>query len=72
MRLGNTAPFKEILQQWQAIDNTVSDLTGPRFKPQTSHSRDENLISRPTNRYKVFIRYCYVIHQCENFVIGTY
>ena len=25
-------------QCWQAVGNTVSDLTGPRFKPQTSRS----------------------------------
>ena len=29
----NTAPFKETLQQWQAVGNTESDLTAVRFEP---------------------------------------
>ena len=29
-----------MLQRWQAVDNVVSDLTEPRFEPQTSRSRD--------------------------------
>ena len=33
LRSGNTAPFEEMLQQWRAIGNTLSDLTGRRFKP---------------------------------------
>ena len=35
--------FEEMSQQWQAIGNTVSDLTGPRFAPQTSRSRNEHV-----------------------------
>ena len=27
LHLGNAAPFKEMLQQWRAIANTMSDLT---------------------------------------------
>ena len=50
LRPGNTAPFKEISQRWQAVGNTVSDLTGPRFEPQTSRSRDERVTARPTDR----------------------
>ena len=36
---------------------TVSDLTGPRFEPQTSRSRDERVTARPIGRfsYKVII-----------------
>ena len=30
---GNTAPFEEKPQQWRAVRNTVSDLTGPKFEP---------------------------------------
>ena len=30
--LGKTALFEEMPQKWQAIGNTVSDLTGPRFE----------------------------------------
>ena len=39
----------EMLQRWRAVGNTVSDLTGPRFKPQTC-SRDECVTARPTGR----------------------
>ena len=44
LRPGNTAPFQEMSQRWRAVGNTVSDLTGPRFEPQTSRSRDENAL----------------------------
>ena len=27
----NTAPFKEMRQQWRAVGNTMPNLTGPRF-----------------------------------------
>ena len=50
LRPGNTASFKEMSQRWQAIGNTVLDLTGPRFEPQTSRSRDEGVTARPTGR----------------------
>ena len=43
LRPGNTAPSKEMSQRWRAVGNTVSDLTGPRFEPQTSRSRDERV-----------------------------
>ena len=39
--LGNTAPFEEMSQRWQALGNTVPDLTGPRFEPQTYRFEDE-------------------------------
>ena len=50
LRPGNTAPFEEMSQWWRAVDNTVSDLTGPRFEAQTSRSRDERVTARPTGR----------------------
>ena len=31
-------------QWWRAVGNTVSDLTGPRFEPQTSRTRKERVI----------------------------
>ena len=40
---GNPASFEETSLRWRAIVNTVSDLTGPRFEPQTSRSRDERV-----------------------------
>ena len=33
---GNTAPFKKMLQRWQAVGSTVSDLTDPELEPQAS------------------------------------
>ena len=30
-------------QRWQALGNTVSDLIGPRFEPQTSRSETNAL-----------------------------
>ena len=50
LRPGNTVPFEEMSQQWQAIGNTVSDLTDPRFEPQTYRSREERVTARPTGR----------------------
>ena len=43
LRPGNTTSFEEMSQQWRAVGNTVSDLTGPRFESQTSRSRDERV-----------------------------
>ena len=37
----NIAPFEEMLQRWQAIGNTVSNLTGLISEPQTFRFRDE-------------------------------
>ena len=54
LRPRNTAPFEEMLQRWQAVGNTVSDLTGPRFKLQTSRSRDERVSARPTGLCTLF------------------
>ena len=39
-----------MLQRWRAVGNTVFDLTGPRFEPSTSHSRDERITARPIYR----------------------
>ena len=39
-----------MLPQWRVVGNTVFGLTGPRFKPQTSRSRDERVSARPTAR----------------------
>ena len=51
LRPGNTAPFEEMLQRWRAVGNTAFDFIGPRFEPQTSRSRDERVIARPTGPY---------------------
>ena len=50
LRPGSKPSFKEMSQRWRAIGNTVSDLTGPRFEPRTSRSRDKRITARPTNR----------------------
>ena len=56
LRPGNTAPFEEMSQRWRAVGNTVSDLTGPRFEPQTSRSRDERVTARPSGRLINYIK----------------
>ena len=38
--------FEEMSHRRQAVANTPSDLTGSRFKPQTSRSRDEHVTAR--------------------------
>ena len=48
LRPGNTTPFEAMSQQRRAVGNTVSDLTGPRFKPQASSYRDERVLARST------------------------
>ena len=37
--------------RWRAVVNTVSGLTGPRFEPQTSLSREELVTAQPTGRF---------------------
>ena len=55
---GNTAPFEKMLQRWRAVDNTVSDLTGLIFEPQTSRSRDKCVTARPTGWYRAVACSC--------------
>ena len=50
LRPRNTALFEEMSRRWLAVGNAVSDLTGPRYEPQTSRSRDKRVIARPTVR----------------------
>ena len=64
---GNTALFEVMSQRWRAIDNTVSDLTGVRFEPQTSHSRDESVtagmvlfLMSYTHKYGIFFQQIYI------------
>ena len=54
---GNTAPFEEMSQRWRTVGNTASNLTGPRFEPQTSRSRDERVTARPTERGELLDRW---------------
>ena len=44
--------FEEMWQRWRAFGSTVSDLTGSKFKPQTSRSRDERVTARTTGLYE--------------------
>ena len=37
-------------QRWRAVGNTVSDLTGPRFQPQTSSAENERVAAQSTVR----------------------
>ena len=48
LRPGYTGSFKETLQRWRVVGNITFHLIGPRFGPQTSHSRDECVTARPT------------------------
>ena len=41
LRSGNTTPFEEMSQRWQEVGNNVSDLTCPKFEPETFRSKDE-------------------------------
>ena len=60
---GNIGPFEEMSQRWRAVGNTMSNLTGPRFDPQTSRFRDERVTARPTNfRIYLVITVATVIH----------
>ena len=43
-----TAPFEEM--RWRAVGLTVSNLTGLKFKPQISYSKDELVTVRLTMR----------------------
>ena len=43
LRPGNKAPFEDILQRWRVVGNIVSNLTGARFEPQASRTRNENV-----------------------------
>ena len=49
---GNSASFEEMLHLWQAFDNTVPNLTGLRFDPQTYRSGDERVTAGPTGLLK--------------------
>ena len=51
LRQNNRASFEEISKRWQAVGNTASSLTAPRFEPQTSRSKDERVI--PLNQLAV-------------------
>ena len=57
LRSSNTTSFKEMLQRWRAVGNTVSDLTGPRFEPQTSRLRNERVTARPTGRLSFHLKF---------------
>ena len=46
----STVLFKEMLKRWCAVGNIASDLTGPRFEPHTSLSRDQRVTAGPPGR----------------------
>ena len=48
MGADSTTCFEEMSQRWRTVGDTVFDLTGPRFEPYTSRSRDERVTARPT------------------------
>ena len=53
LRPGKAASFEEMSQRWRAVGSTVSDLTGPRFEPQTSRFSNERVTARPTGRLQL-------------------
>ena len=42
-----------MLPRWRAVENTESEMPGPRFEPQTSCSRDERIVAQLTGRCSV-------------------
>ena len=52
----NTAPFEEKLQRWRAVGNTMSDLIGLGFEPQSFRFTDERVTAQPTGRLSLQIR----------------
>ena len=48
---GYSGSLECISQRWRSVGKSVSDLTGPRFKPQTSRSRHERVTTRPTGQW---------------------
>ena len=70
LRPGNTASFEEMLQRWQAVGNTASDLTGPRFESRTSGSERNRYHS--TNWLLCYncLYYCVLPHySCNVFIL---
>ena len=65
LRPDNTAPFEEMLQQWRAVGNSASDLTGTRFEPQTSRSWDERVTTQPTARLQKLFKYVQLRFESE-------
>ena len=63
---GNTAPFGIMLQWWQAVGTTMSDLTDLRFQPMTPRFRDERVTARPTGRLKTNDCWRMIILKGEN------
>ena len=51
-RPGNAASSEEMSQQCRAVGNAVSDLTGLKYEPQTSRSRDKRFTARPTASFE--------------------
>ena len=46
LHAGRTASFKEMSQQLRAVGITASELTEPRFEPQTSRCRGKRVVAR--------------------------
>ena len=61
LRPGNRVLFKDMLQRWRAVGNTVSGLTSPRFEPQTSRFKNEPITARPTGGYSTNDSYSFTI-----------
>ena len=57
LRQGNTAPYEEMSRRWRAVGScTVSDLTGTKFEPQASRTKDERVTAGPIVAYIIPLR----------------
>ena len=45
LRPGITVSSKKMSQRWRTVHKTMPNLTDQRFEPQTSLSRDQNVIA---------------------------
>ena len=47
---------KKMLLRWRAVGNTASDLTGPRFEPQTSRFQDERVTAGSSDCFRKLVK----------------
>ena len=55
MHPGITVPSQEMSQRWRAVHNTVPDLTGQRFEPQTSSLQTKTLLLLDNNNERILL-----------------
>ena len=55
LRPGNTVSSKEMSQRWRTVHKTAPDLTGLRFKPQTSSLETKTLLLLDNNNQRILL-----------------